>query len=516
MPFVFLAAAVLIGLAIVLLVLDYRRRHPGPTAPEPALEAATEPAAPEQVLHRTDDSAPVAGADLQAPEVEAAPELEVEVAAEAAEVDSDAPDTAAAEAETPEPAPEGDLSEPAPEPAPEVETPKAAPSESAPERDSRESAPAAAVRANRPRPHLGGRKTRQLRKRWAASINASYSRIDRELPSQWSRTPDGDARAVVSGFAHGREMHVAEVGGITTIALRRSVASNEILELRRGGGTRLRHVGSESGLLVAATNPELIHRIFDPRATAMLAQLEPTIARVWAEKDWSLAQLVPGTEPADWQAAIDSLAEFSTIARRLPPADGELVLPDTHQWDPTRASLTNESEADSAAGAAQPQRSHLQVVPAAPEQAQPESADSAVEEPLDVEVVEDVEAASGEMPAASIPAEIEAIDHSSWRPTREQVLDSSALPSRLTARKMGASSRSGTPDAATDANSAVPSGGHLPALGEDPQHSQMRSSSGRLLRRDEKPASIFTDAPLAHEDSNQDASAPENKGDTHE
>ena len=81
---------------------------------------------------------------------------------------------------------------------------------------------------------------------------------------------------------------------------------------------------------------------------------------------------------------------------------------------------------------------------------------------------------------------------------------------------MGASSRSGSPDAATDANSAVPPGGHLPALGEDPQHSQMRSSSGRLLRRDEKPASIFTDAPLAHEDSNQDASAPENKGDTHE
>ncbi|MDU4704605.1 MAG: hypothetical protein E6Y11_07705, partial [Corynebacterium sp.] len=213
------------------------------------------------------------------------------------------------------------------------------------------------------RRRISGRRVRHLRTAWAQERNSVYNRVDHELPSYWQRTPDGDAKAVVSGFAFGREMHLADVGGITTIAIRRSVSSDEVFELRRSGGTTLPHVATEAGLVVAATDPELIHRIFDDRATRMLADVHPAITRMWSENSWSLAQLIDNSVPEDWDGALASLSDFSDIARRLPPAEGETVAPDTNQWDPTRLQLTEQSVDSGSLISDGTGRGHLHAVP---------------------------------------------------------------------------------------------------------------------------------------------------------
>lgn len=368
------------------------------------------------------------------------------------------------------------------------------------------------------RRRISGRRVRHLRKAWAQERNSVYNRVDHELPSYWQRTPDGDAKAVVSGFAFGREMHLADVGGITTIAIRRSVSSDEVFELRRSGGTTLPHVATEAGLVVAATDPELIHRIFDDRATRMLADVHPAITRMWSENSWSLAQLIDNSVPEDWDGALASLSDFSDIARRLPPAQGETVAPDTNQWDPTRLQLTEQSVDSGSLISDGTGRGHLQAVPdqrrngSANHESQDHSAqnghaqshsaqNSKGEEPLDVEEIVYADSPSSSSAATADattddsqwssqsnaqPTVVQAIDGSSWRPTRDIPLDPTALPSRSTARKMGAN--------VGESEDIGDSGQQIPALGEDPEHSRMRSSRGRVVRSNVKPASIFTDA----------------------
>ncbi|OHQ76434.1 hypothetical protein HMPREF2708_06030 [Corynebacterium sp. HMSC073H12] len=368
------------------------------------------------------------------------------------------------------------------------------------------------------RRRISGRRVRHLRKAWAQERNSVYNRVDHELPSYWQRTPDGDAKAVVSGFAFGREMHLADVGGITTIAIRRSVSSDEVFELRRSGGTTLPHVATEAGLVVAATDPELIHRIFDDRATRMLADVHPAITRMWSENSWSLAQLIDNSVPEDWDGALASLSDFSDIARRLPPAQGETVAPDTNQWDPTRLQLTEQSVDSGSLISDGTGRGHLQAVPdqrrngSATHESQDHTAqnghaqshsaqNSKGEEPLDVEEIVYADSPSSSSAATvdattddsqrssqsnAQPTVVQAIDGSSWRPTRDIPLDPTALPSRSTARKMGAN--------VGESEDFGDSGQQIPALGEDPEHSRMRSSRGRVVRSNVKPASIFTDA----------------------
>lgn len=368
------------------------------------------------------------------------------------------------------------------------------------------------------RRRISGRRVRHLRKAWAQERNSVYNRVDHELPSYWQRTPDGDAKAVVSGFAFGREMHLADVGGITTIAIRRSVSSDEVFELRRSGGTTLPHVATEAGLVVAATDPELIHRIFDDRATRMLADVHPAITRMWSENSWSLAQLIDNSVPEDWDGALASLSDFSDIARRLPPAEGETVAPDTKQWDPTRLQLTEQSVDSGSLISDGTGRGHLHAVPdqrrngSANYESQDHSSqnghaqshsaqNSKGEEPLDVEEIVYADSPSSSSAATADattddsqwpsqsnaqPTVVQAIDGSSWRPTRDIPLDPTALPSRSTARKMGAN--------VGESEDIGDSGQQIPALGEDPEHSRMRSNQGRVVRSNVKPASIFTDA----------------------
>lgn len=464
-PLVFTLAAVLIAVAVALIVVDHRRSRSG--GDSPAAAASPAPA--------LDDESP----DLDREFID----------------ETGASETSVAEAGTDA---EPDRSEATP---PGDENSAAELRDTASfmrPRQRRESSEPARLQ----RRHLSGRKVRHLRKLWAQQRNATYSRVDHELPSYWQRTPNGDAKAVVSGFAFGREMHLADIGGTTTIAIRRSVVSDETIEVRRGGSTDLRPVAKEAGLIVAATTPEIVHRIFDQRASRMLVDVHPAICRMWCEGAWSLAQLIDGTAMEDWDGALVTLSAFSDIARRLPPGKGETVTPDASQWDPTRAQLADKSVEPSTLAEAGNGRAHLQVVPntgrddghhdASARGAAAASRRLGEETPLDVEEIADSSSlshtAAGETQPTDDDATIEAhgIDSSSWRPTRDAPLDPTALPTRSTARKMG----SDVGDREEIGNSGQP----IPALGEDPEHSRIRSERGRVVRLNERPASIFTDS----------------------
>lgn len=296
--------------------------------------------------------------------------------------------------------------------------------------------------AGRLRPAPGGRRAR---KAWAAQRNAGFATADPALAGQWGRVPEGQARDVVSGFAHGREMHLADVGGTTVLALRRPVGSPEVLEFSRDGGADLREVGVEDGVLVSAGDPELIHRIFDDRAHRVLRRMPPAVTAQWAEGDWAISALAEGAGPADWDAAVDQLAEFADIVRRLPPTPGETGELDPAGWGPTRPAADDAEEHREPGG-------HLVGLPVgAPAREHREG--------------------EGEDPV--------------WRPAPETAPEPVELPTRSIGTRRGEGEFRGIGEADAD----------LPALGEDPGHTRARSTAGRVIREDDAAdAGIFAAA----------------------
>lgn len=300
---------------------------------------------------------------------------------------------------------------------------------------------------------LGGLAARRARKAWALDRNADFSKIDTEIASWWSRVPEGDARDVVSGFAHGREMHLCDIGGVTLLALRRPVPSDEIMEFSRDGRTDLPEVGVEDDVTVSATDPEVIHRIFDSRAHRVLRDIPESITAVWAEGEWAIAAFADGSGPGEWDAALKPLAGFGDIARRLPPSPGSIGELDAAHRDPTRPTA---ADAARAAGDDTATPGHLRPLPDPSAATAPEPA-TAVAEPVE------------EAPAWTPPT---ASDHPLETPTRS------------VGKRMGDG----------DFRDLGESGADLPALGEDPEHSRAAVTGGRIIRPDSGPAGIFGDA----------------------
>ncbi len=319
--------------------------------------------------------------------------------------------------------------------------------------------------------HLGplcGLAARRARKAWALDRNADFSKIDAEIASWWSRVPEGDARDVVSGFAHGREMHLCDIGGATLLALRRPVPSDEIMEFSRDGRTDLPEVGVEDGVTVSATDPEVIHRIFDSRAHRVLRDIPESITAVWAEGEWAIAAFADGSGPGEWDAALTPLAGFGDIARRLPPSPGSIGELDAAHRDPTRPTA---ADAARAAGADTTVPGHLRPLPDPSAATAPASA-TAVAEPVE------------EAPAWTPPT---SSDHPLETPTRS------------VGKRMGDG----------DFRALGESGADLPALGEDPEHSRAAVTGGRIIRPDSGPAGIFGDAEGETETATDTATAPD-------
>lgn len=443
--FIFLGIA-LLGAGAALFVLDSRRRARASSSLDDAHVAPG--TAPETEEARGSDAAdPEVEVDAEPePEPELEPELE-EDREPVIDVDAE-PETEPEPAREPEPEPA-----PAPEPAPEPIDPADEPLELEPE--------PAPVRRHRPSlasrfptredlrnvGPLAGMAARRARRAWALGRNADFRKIDAEVASWWDRVPAGDARDVVSGFAHGREMHLCDVGGVTLLALRRAIPSDEILEFSRDGRTDLPEVGVEDGITVSATDPEIIHRIFDERAHRALRDLPDVIDAAWAEGEWVIGAFADGSGPDDWDDALAPLAAFADIARRLPPSPGSIGELDAGHRDPTRPAAGDGEVA--APG-------HLRPLASGSPVATAPAAATAVAEPAD------------EAPT--------------WRPPTAPPVPVD-MPTRSVGKRMGDGEFRDIGESASG----------LPALGEDPEHSRATVTGGRIIRPDTGPAGIFGD-----------------------
>ncbi|AYJ33553.1 hypothetical protein D4R08_09940 [Corynebacterium xerosis] len=450
--FIFLGIA-LLGAGAALFVLDSRRRTGTSSSLDDAQVAPG--TAPEAEEGREPDAADPGESEAEAahesaavPEPEPEPELEDE---REPVIDVDAePETEPEPAREPEPE-----TAPAPEPADE-------PLDlGEPESESESELEPAPVRRLRPSlasrfptredlrnvGPLAGMAARRARKAWALGRNADFRKIDAEVASWWDRVPAGDARDVVSGFAHGREMHLCDVGGVTLLALRRAIPSDEILEFSRDGRTDLPEVGVEGGITVSATDPEIIHRIFDERAHRALRDLPDVIDAAWAEGEWVIGAFADGSGPDDWDDALAPLAAFADIARRLPPSPGSIGEFDAGHRDPTRPAAGDGEVA--APG-------HLRPLASGSPVATAPAAATAVAEPAD------------EAPT--------------WRPPTAPPVPVD-MPTRSVGKRMGDGEFRDIGESASG----------LPALGEDPEHSRATVTGGRIIRPDTGPAGIFGD-----------------------
>ena len=455
--FIFLGIA-LLGAGAALFVLDSRRRaRPSSSLDDAHVAPGTAPETEE--ARRSDAADPEVEVDAE-PEPE--PELE-EDREPVIDVDAE-PETEPEPAREPEPEPA-----PAPEPAdepldlgePESESESELEPEPAPVRRHRPSlASRFPTREDlRNVGPLAGMAARRARKAWALGRNADFRKIDAEVASWWDRVPAGDARDVVSGFAHGREMHLCDVGGVTLLALRRAIPSDEILEFSRDGRTDLPEVGVEDGITVSATDPEIIHRIFDERAHRALRDLPDVIDAAWAEGEWVIGAFADGSGPDDWDDALAPLAAFADIARRLPPSPGSIGELDAGHRDPTRPAAGDGEVA--APG-------HLRPLASGSPVATAPAAATAVAEPAD------------EAPT--------------WRPPTAPPVPVD-MPTRSVGKRMGDGEFRDIGESASG----------LPALGEDPEHSRATVTGGRIIRPDTGPAGIFGDgAPATDTDEDKD------------
>ena len=450
--FIFLGIA-LLGAGAALFVLDSRRRaRPSSSLDDAHVAPGT---APETEEARGSDVADLGESESEAarePAAEPGPEPELEDDREPV-IDVDAePETEPEPAREPEPGPA-----PAPEPAdepldlgePESESESELEPEPAPVRRHRPSlASRFPTREDlRNVGPLAGMAARRARKAWALGRNADFRKIDAEVASWWDRVPAGDARDVVSGFAHGREMHLCDVGGVTLLALRRAIPSDEILEFSRDGRTDLPEVGVEDGITVSATDPEIIHRIFDERAHRALRDLPDVIDAAWAGGEWVIGAFADGSGPDDWDDALAPLAAFADIARRLPPSPGSIGELDAGHRDPTRPAAGDGEVA--APG-------HLRPLASGSPVATAPAAATAVAEPAD------------EAPT--------------WRPPTAPPVPVD-MPTRSVGKRMGDGEFRDIGESASG----------LPALGEDPEHSRATVTGGRIIRPDTGPAGIFGD-----------------------
>ncbi|MEJ5920367.1 hypothetical protein [Corynebacterium sp. H78] len=328
---------------------------------------------------------------------------------------------------------------------------------------------------------------RRARKQWAKQRHADYRRIDHGVTDLWERIPEGEAKAVVFGFAHGREMHVCDVGQVTIVALRRASASDEVVELRHNGDSALPTVSFESGLLMSATNPTVIRRIMDSRASEFFGTVPEFINVMWAEGDWLLAELSRDSVAEEWDIALQVLSEFSDFARRLPPVEDRDVELDPEQWDQTRElARDREAELEPATEESAAEVSAIDVDAIDATDTEDDAVDAGQVSDADSDSATDGD--NGEHTTKPVNAE----GIGDWRPSHDTPLNPEDLPSRSKPRFSSEGPAVDDADATSFRDVEFEAAG-IPALGEDPEHMRSRITGGRIIRPATETPGIFAD-----------------------
>lgn len=212
--------------------------------------------------------------------------------------------------------------EPLPDPEPEPEPEPEPLPESEPEPEPEHKCPAVKL----------PRAPRRERKAWAADRGFSFSKTDAYLTDEWSRgaAATGAApREVVAGVVDvlglEYEMYLVDLDTVPVMAVRRSAASDVVVDARRVGemldddSDDLLPVTQVSGFAILANDFGAAERVVDERIIAALAAMPEAVTAVWMESDWVLAQTHKNSHSEDWEHMIQPLALIADASRVLPP-----------------------------------------------------------------------------------------------------------------------------------------------------------------------------------------------------
>lgn len=387
---------------------------------------------------------------------------------------------------------------------------------------------------------------RRQRRHWAQQHGFEYTREDADLPGEWpasvidtladqGRAPV--ARDVVSGVVGGHPAHVADVGGVTVVAVRRDEGSPVSVHATRHAGmpAGMRH-GAEFDrppFTLYATDLRALDRMLDTRADAALRAVEDIAADVALADDWALVRLRPRLDVAVWADVIDRVILLADAARVLPPWVTSVPLDMLHA-DPTTAldgdgvhvetrgpgedgpagrsdagdtgGTGGTAGADSGAGTVTGVRGHLRAVPDARgphDRATAGPADGASGTAGDdadgttghgtTGYGDDVTTAygtGGDDVAGATAGDAADATSARERPYITRSAEPVDLPRRDGARRVG--DTAGIDD--RPPGDPLAGEGDLPLLGEDPDHIRVPTTSPRVIRTDRgHGATIFDD-----------------------
>ncbi|WP_420099074.1 hypothetical protein [Corynebacterium sp.] len=346
---------------------------------------------------------------------------------------------------------------------------------------------------------------RRARRQWAQSHGYEYAKEDRYLPGEW---PDSlmtliradaaagsaatVARDLVSGFTGGHQFHLAEVNGITVVALRREVFSPVQVHLSDGAampaGMRHSELCDRPPYTGYSSDNRALDRMLDSRVDAALHALAGSVSDIALSTTWVAMKMARRTDPPIWDHVIHQGRALVSASRVLPPRVTTQEL-DMTNADPTRPRVRGTVEAtvvdervepargaQTSDGEVEPDgtsahRGHLRAVPDAvtPETT---SDETAAERP---------DGEAGEVGDAG--------DVGEPRPRMERSSTPVDFPTRSEAQTMG--DTSGFPE---DADGETVDADPIPAVGEDPAHSRTASGGGpRVIRAADQRSTIFGD-----------------------
>lgn len=341
---------------------------------------------------------------------------------------------------------------------------------------------------------------RRARRQWAQSHGYEYAKEDRYLPGEW---PDSlmtliradaaagsattVARDLVSGFTGGHQFHLAEVNGITVVALRREVFSPVQVHLSDGAampaGMRHSELCDRPPYTGYSSDNRALDRMLDSRVDAALHALAGSVSDIAFSTTWVAMKMARRTDPPIWDHVIVQGRALVAASRVLPPRVTSQEL-DMTNADPTRprvrgtvdAAVVEEGQDDAVntddtddTVDVPAHRGHLRAVPDA----------------------EPPETTSDDLAEAG--ASDERDDHAGRteepRPRMERSSTPVDFPTRSEGQTMG--DISGFPD--EDGEETVEAD-PIPAVGEDPDHSRTISGGGpRVIRSAERRSTIFGD-----------------------
>lgn len=173
---------------------------------------------------------------------------------------------------------------------------------------------------------------RRERKAWAADRGFSFSKTDAYLTDEWSRgaaasgaAPKDVVAGVVNVLGLDYEMYLVDLDATPVLAVRRSGASDVVVDARRVGelldddSDDLLPVTQVSGFAILSNDFGAAERAVDERVIAALAAMPEAVTAVWAESDWVLAQTHKNSHSEDWEGTIQPLALLADAFRVLPP-----------------------------------------------------------------------------------------------------------------------------------------------------------------------------------------------------